>query len=106
MAASSSTAGAYGFYDDGSFRVLYVGKDAAGSVLRHSYGDSSRSDNVFASMFDIDMPAPEDAVPYLDDSNEEQMAAHIARRQSLLRRSLRRVRFVRPQHAVRTAPVL
>ncbi|KAJ2076675.1 hypothetical protein H4R24_005567 [Coemansia sp. RSA 988] len=58
---------------------------------QHSGSEDGRCGGLLP--YDPNPFVPEDAVPYLDDSDEVQMAAHIARRQSILGRNGRLINF-------------
>ncbi|KAJ1728567.1 hypothetical protein LPJ61_003970 [Coemansia biformis] len=99
--------------DGGDIKVFYVGKDVDRKTIKRQSccSTNGHGDDVYGSLFDSrpympDNTAPDNAVPYLDDSNEEQIAAHIARRQSLLRRKLRRVGLMLPRHSGEALPAL
>ncbi|KAJ1994544.1 hypothetical protein GGI25_003107 [Coemansia spiralis] len=66
-------------------QVMYVGKDSTADTCKCHCGSASHP---IAGYCDV---LEEDTVPYLDDCDEEQMAAQIARQRKLFRRSLRRV---------------
>ncbi|KAJ2782180.1 hypothetical protein H4R18_002446 [Coemansia javaensis] len=78
-------------------RVLHVGRDSGWQSRRQSCygsdggGGGGGGGGVYLGLFDPEPFVPADAVPYLNESDDERIAAHIARRQSLLRRKLRRV---------------
>ncbi|KAJ2793056.1 hypothetical protein H4R20_006660, partial [Coemansia guatemalensis] len=80
-----------------SIRILHVGKDTSMNSERSSQRSDSEDGRCGGLLpYDPDPFVPEDAVPYLDDSDEMQMAAHIARRQSRLRRNGRLLNLLSP----------
>ncbi|KAJ1829297.1 hypothetical protein LPJ56_000473 [Coemansia sp. RSA 2599] len=82
-------------------RVFRVGKDIPETRKRHytasTTGVCSRGYSYYYQndpllyTFDEKRDIPDDAVPYLDDCDYENLAARIARQQSLLQRNLHRM---------------
>ncbi|KAJ2328806.1 hypothetical protein GGH92_009801, partial [Coemansia sp. RSA 2673] len=69
-------------------RVVHVGKDTrAGSSIDEPLYSAAKVD-------DADEYLPEGMVAFLDDCDEEQIAAHLLRQQSLLRRNLHRMGLI------------
>ncbi|PIA12674.1 hypothetical protein COEREDRAFT_12382 [Coemansia reversa NRRL 1564] len=82
---------------EGGIKILYVGKDTSINSERCNQHSGSRDGRCGGLLpYNPDPFVPKDAVPYLDDSDEIQIAAHIARRQSRRWRNERLINLFNP----------